>query len=116
MPLMPPEVQQHPATPLQYADVRGPIWTVPEPKEQSYSSHSSAIHSPIAKLLSAGSERLRKFPEGFTKPRKILNFVKPNQTIMKIDDRAALVLEGGGLRGVFTCGVNITEEMLEKYR
>lgn len=24
---------------------------------------------------------------------------------MKIDDRTALVLEGGGLRGVFTCGV-----------
>ena len=24
---------------------------------------------------------------------------------MEIDDRTALVLEGGGLRGVFTCGV-----------
>lgn len=35
---------------------------------------------------------------------------------MKIDDRTALVLEGGGLRGVFTCGVNITDDMLEKYR
>ena len=41
---------------------------------------------------------------------------------MKIDDRTALVLEGGGLRGVFTLrifydeGFNITEDMLEKYR
>lgn len=35
---------------------------------------------------------------------------------MKIDDITALVLEEGGFRGVFTCVVNITEEMLEKYR
>ena len=25
--------------------------------------------------------------------------------IMKIDDKTGLVLEGGGMRGVFTCGV-----------
>lgn len=25
--------------------------------------------------------------------------------LMKIDDKTALILEGGGLRGVFTCGV-----------
>ena len=27
------------------------------------------------------------------------------EKIIRIDDRSGLVLEGGGMRGVFTCGV-----------
>jgi len=41
-----------------------------------------------------------------TNPSKIIKFVRqwPIDK-MKIDEKTALVLEGGGLRGVFTCGV-----------